>query len=216
MASWCNISVQPYSDARTGYVGGVGGAPLEPVTLAEAKAHVRVDTADEDSWFAIAIASAREWCEHIINRSLAQTTRRVLFDRFPGMSRVGLMLPMGPASSLTVTYKDPSESTLTLAPQRYVVRQDWEYGPSYMALSSPNTDQWPETAGFVGSVTCEYTAGLAPAATSPRIKSAILSLVAMAYRNREPGQMDIAFEGPVAAQVRETLMQMTDGSVAVA
>ena len=42
---------------------------VEPVTVAEAKAHLRVDISDDDTYIGTLITAAREWCEEYLDRS---------------------------------------------------------------------------------------------------------------------------------------------------
>ena len=58
---------------------------IEPVTLAEARTHLRIDddnTAD-DALIAVLIAAAREQCEHETGRRLITQTREMVLDAFP-------------------------------------------------------------------------------------------------------------------------------------
>lgn len=216
MNNYGNIANLPYAHERTAWVGG--STPTEPVTLAEAKAHARVDTSDEDAWFGTAIAAAREFAEHTLNmeHGLAQATHRVSFDRFPESPRLGLKLPYGPASLIEVNYRTPQEAVVTLTGSQYAATKEWDGGPSYLRLANPNATRWPETAGYYGSVTVTYTGGWNPAMVPAGIKQAICQLVADAYRNREAAQMGVVFSGRVRHSVVQQLMQWHSGGVAVA
>src|SRR4051812_2728046 len=56
----------------------------EPVTVAEAKIHLRVTTASDDAWITDAIVGAREHVEDVLRRRLITQAWRVYFDAFPG------------------------------------------------------------------------------------------------------------------------------------
>ena len=55
----------------------------EPVSLTEAKAHLRLDSADDDSLITALIRSARETAEAHMRRALVSQTWRLSLDRFP-------------------------------------------------------------------------------------------------------------------------------------
>lgn len=56
---------------------------IEPVTLDEAKAHLRVDINAEDSLITRLISDAREWVERFLRRSLITQTWALYLDAFP-------------------------------------------------------------------------------------------------------------------------------------
>src|SRR4051794_386751 len=57
---------------------------VEVLTLAEAKAHLRVDITDDDDLITELIVAARESCERWVSRSFLTTTWRLTLDHFPG------------------------------------------------------------------------------------------------------------------------------------
>jgi len=60
-------------------------APLiEPVTLAEAKVHLKIDHADEDTYISSLISSARRFCEKYTRGALIEQTWKWTLDRWPG------------------------------------------------------------------------------------------------------------------------------------
>ena len=65
-----------------------GSVPLtfaiEPITLAEAKAHLRVTFTEDDNDIAMRLIAAREKCESHTNRSFLTTTWQQTLDGFPG------------------------------------------------------------------------------------------------------------------------------------
>ena len=73
------------------------GPAVEPVLIAEAKAHLRLDGSDEDDLVGALIAAARVAVETEIRRVLiAQSWRAILETLSPG----GVMLPLVPALSV--------------------------------------------------------------------------------------------------------------------
>ena len=61
----------------------IAAPAAEPVTLAEAKAWLRVDTTDEDTAISALIASARENVEATTQRRLMAQDWRIVLDRWP-------------------------------------------------------------------------------------------------------------------------------------
>ena len=188
------------------------GPALEPVTLAQAKAHCRVTTDNDDALFATYIQAAREYAERQTSRSFLQQTWRLSLGHFPRFShRVAqegfrgyessgyssgygcgswslpspILLPQPPLIGIgDVTYLDPNGTRQTLDPTLYTVNGDAE--PSTI-LPAPGT-WWPATLpGQSNAVQVTYVAGYgnAAAAVPAAVQLAILGLVAAWYENRE-------------------------------
>lgn len=56
---------------------------IEPITLEEAKHHLRVDGNDDDLLIKSLIKQAREWCEDYQNRKYITQTLELVLDTFP-------------------------------------------------------------------------------------------------------------------------------------
>lgn len=56
---------------------------IEPVTLTQAKAHLRVDFADDDTLITTLIIVARQAVEEFLGRALITQTWQVFYDKFP-------------------------------------------------------------------------------------------------------------------------------------
>ena len=82
---------------------------LEPLTLAEAKAHLRLDTGDEDALVASLIVAARQLVEAHTGRALIAQAWRLVLDDWP--TRNTFALTPGPFVPLGST---PNPNTLTL------------------------------------------------------------------------------------------------------
>lgn len=94
----------------------------EPVTLAEAKALLRIDGNDLDTDLTAALEAARAEAEHFAGRSFApQTWRLSRDDWWAG----GLFLPMSPVESVeSVEYLDTAGNWQTIAPSNYLLDGD--------------------------------------------------------------------------------------------
>lgn len=159
----------------------VTGPAAEPVSVSEAKSHLRVDLADDDTLIGNYITAARQWCEAFTRRALVTQTWDLTFDYWPTYE---IRLPLPPLQSVTsISYTDQDGSTSTFSSSNYFVDTTGE--PGRIVLKSFAT--WPsvvlrEAAG----VTVRFVAGYGNAATVPQaIKSAMLLVVGTLYENRE-------------------------------
>jgi uncharacterized phiE125 gp8 family phage protein len=157
-------------------------ATVEPVTVDDVKAQLRIDSTAEDAYLAALITVARTAAEDRLQRTLLATTWRLLIDAFPDAIR----LPMPRVQSVaSVQYVDPDGALQTLAPALYSVDSASE--PGWIV---PAWDQdWPETRAQINAVSVVYTAGygsdrsLVPAP----VRQWILLAVGEMYRARERG-----------------------------
>lgn len=68
---------------KTDHMRKLIAAPgAEPVTLAEAKLHARVETAADDTLISAMISAAREEAEHILGRALITQTWEMVLPAF--------------------------------------------------------------------------------------------------------------------------------------
>lgn len=151
----------------------------EPVTLAEAKAHLRVDVADDDTLIAALIVAAREHAERFTHRALITQTWDWSVDGFPAI----IVLPKPRLVSVTsITYMDSVGNSQTLAVSNYTVDGKSEPGRIVPAFGN----QWPVTQGVINAVTVRFVAGYGDASAVPQgIKQAMLLMVGHWYDHRE-------------------------------
>lgn len=158
---------------------------LEPVSLEEAKAHLRVDGDDEDVLIANLITAAREWAEAYTDRAfITQTWDATFDDGFPAC--VELYHP--PLIGVTsVTYVDGFGVSQTLAADQY--RVDAPAGPKPFPgrVSRAYGVSWPSTQPVNDAVSIRYQAGYGGAAEDvpAAIRSALLLLIGELYKTRE-------------------------------
>ncbi|MGZ9812661.1 head-tail connector protein [Pseudoroseicyclus sp. H15] len=149
-----------------------------PVSLAEAKAHLRVDGPDEDglieSYIEAATAHLDGWTG-ILGQALMPQTWRQDFEGWS--ARMGL--PLFPVLGIDgVRYRDGAGAEQTLAPEAYELRTDT--AGTYLGLLASGP------TARAGSISITYRAGYADAAAIPRpIHVAILLQVAALYEHRE-------------------------------
>lgn len=162
----------------------VTGAPaVEPVTLDEAKQHLRVDASDEDALIAALISAARIRLEEHCERAFITQTWRLSLSGWPVSGEI--VLPRPALLTVTgITYVDSANVTTTYDAANYAVVTDAE--PGIVMLKSGCS--WPSAELMVGlPVRVAYTCGYGSiAANVPGpIRAAMLLLVGHLYENRE-------------------------------
>lgn len=185
---------------------------VEPVTLAEAKLHLRVDFADDDALITMLISAARAHAENVCRRAFVTQKWDLFLDAFPLYSYSGVLpgyvpidqLPSGwmtmrnyavrfrggkielPFPQLqsveSVKYFDTAGALQTLASTQYTVDSISEPG---VLTPAPGT-YWPDTQNITNAVQISYTCGYGLAAAVPAgIKSWMLMRIGALYENRE-------------------------------
>ncbi len=168
----------------------------DPVTLAEARLHLRLPTnidADEQAEITRIISVATEYAESYTNRLWTTGSRTEYFDAFPvssDRSRLGIYLPSakGGITITSVTYYDNDFVQQTLASNLYrlVGAQDRAYlFPAFGEL-------WPtEVANEPKHIEVSYTID-GSVSVPASVKQAVLLLVGALYEYREDGVIDNA------------------------
>ncbi len=154
----------------------------EPVTLAEAKDHLRVTTTDEDSLIESLISAAREIAESFTNRALVTQTWDWKFGAFPAC----LEVPKAPLVSVTsLQYVDGNGDTQTLATTEYsVLNAASVTGPGRIVPAYGKA--WPAVRGMPNDITVRFVAGYGAAlAVPPQIRWALLLILGELYARRE-------------------------------
>lgn len=161
----------------------VSGPAVEPVSLAEAKLHLRVDGTDEDALITALISAAREQAEHRTGRSLITTTWLHTEDQFPDAIRLRMTRVL---SVTEVRYTDPQGADQVLAPASYTLDNASEYANWLYPAAGYS---WPATWDQPNGVRVTYTAGFGPAAANvpESIKAWIKLTLGALYANREGG-----------------------------
>jgi len=176
---------------------------IEPVTLAEAKLHFRVDHSVDDALIAGLALASRANVEEYTGRALITQTQRWTLDRFP--CRPYLLVPVAPLQSVTEirTFDEDDEVGTVFAADKYIV--DISSEPARIVLK--RNEVWPSDLARAGGVRITLVAGYgATAASVPEmLKLAIKMLANTWYDNREtmtthnlkevPGGMDSLLAG---------------------
>ncbi len=164
----------------------------EPVSLAEAKAHLEVDHDDRDAMIQGIITAAREWVENYTGRILV---RRTITEYRAGFGNF-LELRHRPVvkDSAIIAYSD---GTLVDEPVTGFVASAREP----VRISPPASGYWP-SIGRHGEVTIAYTAGYASGEVPQAMIHAMLLLIAEFYANREAGSVSADAERAVSSLLR--------------
>jgi uncharacterized phiE125 gp8 family phage protein len=154
----------------------------EPVTVAEAKAHLRVDAANEDTLIASLILTSRLHVETALGLALLTQSWQLLLDRWP--PEKDLQLPLRPLQSIDAVRVFPAEGAATVIdPSDYLA--DTASVPPRLIRTGVI---WPQPGKAANGVEIDFTAGYgASAADVPApIRQALLLLIAHWYERREP------------------------------
>ena len=167
-------------------------SPLaEPISLGEAKSHLRVEYDEEDSLIQGLIRAAREYCENFQRRAYVSQVWELYLDSFPAQ----IETPRPPLLSVeAILYRDAEGKQHTLDPQAYIVDTAPEPGRIFLKTA-------PTVALFPASpVTIRFVAGYEPVITPAddggeqidyaarvpdAVKQAMRLLIGHWYENRE-------------------------------
>ncbi|MEZ4684193.1 MAG: head-tail connector protein [Caldilineaceae bacterium] len=154
----------------------------EPISVSDAKAHLRIDVADEDTLLAAYITAARTYYENVVWRALVTQTLGFRMSQWPNCEYIALKRP--PLQSVTsVTYTDSDGGSNTFAASNYNVYANGDVGLIWLK----DGQSWPSTTLQPGpSILITYVAGFGDADTVSELdKQAIRLLTGHFYENRE-------------------------------
>ena len=162
------------------------GPAVEPLTVAEAKLHLRVDTTEDDTYIGTLITAAREWVENYLDRTLITTQLILRAAEFPTEELELARPPMvasGTATAVVITYTLADTTTATLSTALY--RVDRTSTPGNVAPIINGT--WPsDVIEDANAVAVTYWAGYGPTSASvpATIRHAMLMLIGHWYDRR--------------------------------
>lgn len=167
-----------------------------PLTLAEAKLHLRVDSSDEDSLIEALIDAATDYVDGptgFLGRALIDQTWDLVLDAFPENE---ILIPLPPLIEVvSVGYDDGDGNAQVVAASDYTV--DSASQPGWVV---PN-GSWPSTFDGINAVRIRFRAGYVDASNSPLdqvpgdIRAGMLLYLGSLYANREQviaGQVAVA------------------------
>ena len=164
----------------------------EPVSLAEAKLYLRVDSETEDTLISGMIIAARTYAERVLRRALITQTLELTLDDWPAGNTI--TLPMPPLQSVTsLKYTDDDAVEHTLAASEYLV--DTASVPGRVVLKDDYS--WPtDDLRESGAIKVRYVAGYGAAGTAVpyTVLLAIKMMIGHLYENREAQEMPNAVD----------------------
>jgi uncharacterized phiE125 gp8 family phage protein len=169
------------------------GAATEPVTLADAKNHLRIDSdiTQDDALLAVLIGAARRYAESWTNRSFITQTWRLTLDCFPALSAremAGIQLERGNVLSVqSVNYRDLTRTNQVMPSTDYLV--DIATNPGRITPQFGKI--WPIPVPEIASVWVDFTAGYGPSATDvpEGIRQWILLRLSTLYERRAEAEI---------------------------
>lgn len=155
----------------------------EPVSLAEAKKHCRIDAPADDGLLTGYILGARQWAETYLRRALCTQTLELTLDCWPDT----IVLPRPPHQSVTsISYVDGAGATQVLASSEYQV--DLSSDSLAARIRPAYGKTWPTIRlDTFNAITVRYVAGYGgnPSNCPDAIRSAVLLLLGHLYEHRE-------------------------------
>lgn len=165
---------------------------LEPVSLEDAKAHLRLDSDDDDALVSAAIVAARVHVEALTRRVLIEQGWRAYFDAWPRRRLVSL--PVAPLISVeAVTVYDENGDATVVSADDYEV--DAITVPGRLLLLS----SVPAAVGrAINGIEVDLTAGYGASSVNvpAPLRQAIMMLVAHWYEHRGAVGHDLAGSAP--------------------
>lgn len=175
-------------------------AITEPVTLAEAKAHLQLDTdfTDDDAYITSVISAGRDHIEKQTGRLIAEANVELYLDDF----EQEITLPLWPVSTLeSVAYKDENgnSQTINLTGNADVIL-DKHNSPAVIKFLDPPDTYRKEESESVDNVTITFKAGYGSTywLLPKELKQALLVLIRDMYDNRESYQTKKNYPGSFA------------------
>lgn len=168
---------------------------VEPITLAEARDHLRLEATgspaahEDDDYITLLIQAAREYVENITNRPMVQRQYKLVIPCW----HCEIVLPYStPLVSVdSVKYLDINGTQQTLSSTVYDVVSDMQ--PSRIILAYGQS--WPSIRSVHNAIEITYTAGYAVGSPADyrenipqALKGAVKMVVGDLYENRERQQ----------------------------
>ena len=153
----------------------------EPITLVEAKSHLRVTFADEDTYINTLITSARKYCEAYCNRVFITQTWRQNENAWS----YPIKLMVNPVISLTsLKYIDTNEAQQTITDNTNNFQKD--FNSDVAKIYSGLVEAFPAIGISINPIEIITVCGYGAASDVPDdIKHAIKLMVSHLYENRE-------------------------------
>ena len=165
----------------------ISGPDTEPITLAQAKLHARVEHDADDAMITGFIVAAREDAEHELGRPLAAQVWQLTFDAFPAVE-----IALGPdvTGIPSIQYLDAAGDLQTLDQAAYVL-DNLDREKCFVLPADGH--EWPTTYDSANAVRVRIACGLDPVPET--VRAWMLLRIGTLYTHRA----DIAAGTPLAA-----------------
>lgn len=162
-------------------------ADADPVSLDEAKRHLRVDFTDDDELITAFVSAATLQAQGLTQRRFVTQTVEWVLDCW----RPRICLPVAPvvaAGVKSIRYVDwTTQTQQTLDPAEYVVQTERDS----VAIIPKFATIWPIVFPYSPEpVVVQFEVGVVPAEVPANIKAAIKLIVAHLYENRQSVVVD--------------------------
>lgn len=180
------------------------GPTSEPVLLAQAKAHLRIDDGNpDDALIAGMLSAAREAVENYTGRALMPQTWQMRLPKFPA-DQGAIRVPIAPlisVSELRIVDTTGAETVLSASAYQVEAPTGPQAAPGRILPAAGAA--WPATqADTLGAVRVTFQAGYANAAAVPAaIKSAVLLVLGELYEQREASAVRAPADIPAVARL---------------
>jgi uncharacterized phiE125 gp8 family phage protein len=153
-------------------------ASTYPVSLTEAKSHLKVDTTADDAYITSIIKAATQLSEEYTNRFFINT---VIDQTCSDFAQLQTLFKSKVSAVAHVKYYDSDNSLQTLSATVYDAQLNYE--PSQIQLAE--NQSFPRITSRNDAVVARYTVGYGTASDVPEIiKQAILLTIGNFYQNR--------------------------------
>lgn len=162
---------------------------VSPISLAQAKDHLRISHSDDDAKVQFCIDAATAYVDGedgFLGRCLVTQTWVLTLDEFPA---VEINIPLPPLQSIdSISYDDPDGNGQTVAPADYYV--DVAREPGWVV---PVTT-WPTPLEAINAVRIQFVAGYLPTTDSPpnltanipaSIRAGMLLMIGSMFEDRQ-------------------------------
>ena len=181
---------------------------LEPITLAEAKSHIRVENTADDTLITNLIKSSRQMAEQYTSMSFIDTTWQLFMDDWPasysepwwnGVRELPINyfnknsfieIPIAPLQSVShIKTYDNADTATTISPTKYQVSTYSGFTPSRGRITLRDGATWPTFERNADGIEVQFVSGFGTATTDvpETIRQALLIDIAFKYENRGDG-----------------------------
>lgn len=173
---------------------------VTPVTVADAKTHLRIDDSDSDSYISELIEVAAEAVTEMAGKALITQTWQIKTGQVVG--RAKLYLPFAPVQSITsIAYFDADDASQSADTADYALKGDDDRA----WIEPVGMGQWPSMYDRTDALTVTYVAGYgaSPSNVPANLRQAVKMLVGHWYENREAANHTAAMVHEIPFGVRE-------------